>query len=159
MALRNIVKDGDPVLLKKSREVQKFDQRLHTLLDDMKETLYESGGVGLAGVQVGVLRRVAVIDVGEGLIEFINPKIVEKKGLHKVVEGCLSFPDQYGIVERPVYVKAEYFDRFGKKHIVEGEDLFAQAMCHEFDHMDGVVFKSKVLRMLSPEELEQRREE
>ena len=159
MALRNIVKDGDPILLKKSREVQKFDQRLHTLLDDMQETLYESGGVGLAGVQVGVLRRIAVIDVGEGLIEFINPKIIDKKGTHQVVEGCLSFPDQYGIVERPVYVKTEYFDRFGKKHVVDGEDLFAQAMCHEFDHMDGVVFKSKVLRMLSPEELEQRREE
>lgn len=155
MALRKIVTEGDDVLLKKCRPVEKFDQKLWDLLDDMAQTLYDSGGVGLAGPQVGMLRRVCVIDIGEGLIEFINPEIVSCEGEHEVVEGCLSSPGEFGLVKRPVKVKAIAFDRDGKEFTVEGEDLFAQAMCHEFDHLDGVLFKSKVIRMLSPDELEQ----
>lgn len=153
MALRNIVKEGDDILLKKCRPVEKFDKKLHDLLDDMGETLYESGGVGLAGPQVGIMRRVCVIDIGDGLIEFINPRIIKAEGKHQVVEGCLSSPGEFGIVERPVKVTAVAFDRDGNEFEVEGEDLFAQAMCHEFDHLDGVLFKSKVIRMLSPDEI------
>lgn len=159
MALRNIVKEGDPILEKKCRPVEKFDAKLHALLDDMAETLYESGGVGLAGPQVGILRRLCVIDTGDGLVEFINPEIIETKGETERVEGCLSCPDQYGIIMRPEYVRARYFDRFGREQTVEGEELFAQAMCHEFDHLDGILFKTKVKRMLTEEELEGMNEE
>lgn len=154
MALRKIVTEGDDILLKKCRPVEKFDKKLWDLLDDMGETLYDSGGVGLAAPQVGLMRRVCVIDVGEGLIEFINPQIIETEGEHEVVEGCLSSPNQFGIVKRPVKVKAKAFDRDGNEFTVEGEDLFAQAMCHEFDHLDGVLFKSKAIRMLSEDELQ-----
>lgn len=154
MALRKIVTEGDDVLLKKCRAVEKFDKKLWDLLDDMAETLYDSGGVGLAGPQVGILRRVCIIDVGEGLIEFINPRIISVEGEHEVVEGCLSSPGEFGLVKRPIKVKAKAFDRDGKEFTVEGEDLFAQAMCHEFDHLDGVLFKSKVIRMLAPDELQ-----
>ncbi len=154
MALRKIVTEGDDILLKKCRPVEKFDKKLWDLLDDMGETLYDSGGVGLAAPQVGLMRRVCVIDIGEGLIEFINPQIIETEGEHEVVEGCLSSPNQFGIVKRPVKVKAKAFDRDGNEFTVEGEDLFAQAMCHEFDHLDGVLFKSKAIRMLSEDELQ-----
>lgn len=154
MALRKIVTEGDDILLKKCRPVEKFDKKLWDLLDDMGETLYDSGGVGLAAPQIGIMRRVCVIDVGDGLIEFINPQIIFAEGEHQVVEGCLSSPGEFGIVNRPVKVKAKAFDRDGNEFEVEGEDLFAQAMCHEFDHLDGVLFKSKVVRMLSPDELE-----
>ncbi len=154
MALRKIVTEGDDVLLKRCRPIEKFDQKLWDLLDDMAETLYDSGGVGLAGPQVGMLRRVCIIDIGEGLIEFINPEIVSSEGEHEVVEGCLSSPGEFGLVKRPQKVVAKAFDRDGKEFTVEGEDLFAQAMCHEFDHLDGVLFKSKVIRMLAPDELE-----
>lgn len=155
MALRNIVTEGDSVLNKKCRKVEKFDQRLHDLLDDLKDTLAESDGVGLAAPQVGVLRRVTVIDIGEGLHEFVNPEIIEERDYHEVVEGCLSCPDEFGLINRPSYVKARAFDRFGNQFEIEGEDFFAQAMSHEFDHLDGVIFKSKVNRMLTKEELEE----
>lgn len=154
MALRKIVTEGDDVLLKRCRAVEKFDKKLWDLLDDMAETLYDSGGVGLAGPQVGMLRRICVIDIGEGLIEFINPEIISAEGEHEVVEGCLSSPGEFGLVKRPVKVVSRAFDREGKEFTVEGEGLFAQAMCHEFDHLDGVLFKSKVVRMLAPDELE-----
>ena len=154
MALRKIVTEGDDVLLKKCRPVEKFDKKLWDLLDDMAETLYDSGGVGLAGPQVGVMRRVCIIDIGDGLVEYINPEIISAEGSHEVVEGCLSSPGEFGLVNRPVKVVAKAFDRDGNEFTVEGEDLFAQAMCHEFDHLDGVLFKSKAIRMLLPEELE-----
>lgn len=154
MALRKIVIEGDDILLKKCRPVEKFDSKLHALLDDMAETLYDSGGVGLAAPQIGVMRRVCIIDIGEGLVEYINPVIIETEGEHEVVEGCLSSPNEFGLVNRPIKVKAKAFDRDGEEFTVEGEDLFAQAMCHEFDHLDGVLFKSKAIRMLSKEELE-----
>lgn len=154
MALRKIVTEGDDVLLKKCRTVEKFDSKLHTLLDDMIETLHDSGGVGLAAPQVGIMRRVCVIDIGDGVVEYVNPQIISTEGAHDVVEGCLSSPGEFGIVNRPQKVVAKAFDRNGNEFTIEGEDLFAQAMCHEFDHLDGVLFKSKVIRMLSPDELE-----
>lgn len=159
MALRNIVKEGDPILAKKCRPVEKFDKKLGDLLDDITETLEASGGVGLAAPQVGIMRRVCVIDVGDGPIEFVNPIIVEAEGEQEVQEGCLSCPGEFGIIVRPAHVKAEFYDRFGNKCEIEGDELFAQAMAHEFDHLDGVLFKSKVIRMLTDEELEELRKE
>lgn len=159
MAIRNIVTEGDPILNKVCRKVEKFDKRIWDLLDDMKETLKESNGVGLAGPQVGVMRRLCIIDVGDGPIEFINPTIVETDGEQEVVEGCLSCPNEYGLIVRPFYVKAKAFDRNGNEFEIKGEDLLAQAMCHEFDHLDGILFKEKVERMLSPEELEEMKEQ
>lgn len=159
MALRNIVKEGDPILLKKCRPVEKFNQRIWDLIDDMVETLADSGGVGLAAPQVGVIRRICVIDVGDGPMEFINPEIIESEGEQEVQEGCLSCPGEFGIIKRPAHVKARFQDRNGDFFEMEGDDLLAQAMCHEFDHLDGVIFKSKVERMLSDEELREMREE
>lgn len=159
MALRNIVTEGDDVLKKKCREVVKFDDRLFTLLDDITETLADSDGVGLAAPQVGILRRITVIDVGEGPIEFINPVILEKRGSKDLVEGCLSCPGEFGIVERPEYVKTKAYDRNGNEFIIEGEGLLAQAMCHEFDHLDGIIFKERAKRLLTKEELESMQED
>ena len=159
MALRNIVTEGDPILLKKCRPVEKFDQRLWDLLDDIVETLADSGGVGLAAPQVGVMRRICVIDVGDGPMEFINPEIIASEGEQEVQEGCLSCPGEFGIIKRPAHVKARFQDREGNTLEMEGDDLLAQAMCHEFDHLDGILFKTKVERMLTEEELKQMREE
>lgn len=155
MAIRNIVKEGDDVLAKKARPVTQFNERLHTLLDDMADTMYESGGVGLAGNQVGTLRRVVVIDIGEGLIELVNPEIIEADGEQESVEGCLSCPGEYGITRRPKHVVVKAQDRFGEEFTIEGEDLLAKAFCHEIDHLEGIIYKQKVIRMLDPSEIEQ----
>ncbi len=136
-----------------------MNQRIWDLLDDMVETLADSNGVGLAAPQVGVMRRVCVIDVGDGPIEFINPEIIESEGEQEVQEGCLSCPGEFGIIKRPAHVKARFQDRNGDFVELEGDDLLAQAMCHEFDHLDGIIFKSKVERMLTEEELREMREE
>ena len=141
MAIRNMVYEGDPMLRKTSREVTVFDEKLGTLLDDMAETMAQHMGVGLAGVQVGILRRVVVIDIGEGRIELINPTIIRSSGSQEGSEGCLSFPGQYGIVERPDSVTVHAQDR-----------LLARAFCHEIDHLDGIVFKDHASRMLDPDE-------
>ena len=154
MAIRNIVKEGDEVLAKKARPVTEFNERLHTLLDDMADTMYESGGVGLAGNQVGILRRVVVIDIGEGLIELVNPEIIERDGEQESVEGCLSCPGEYGITRRPYYVKVKAQDRFGEYFEIEGEELLAKAFCHEIDHLEGIIYKQVALRMLDPSEIE-----
>ena len=154
MAIRNIVKEGDEVLAKKARPVTEFNERLHTLLDDMADTMYESGGVGLAGNQVGTLRRVVVIDIGEGLIELVNPEIIEKDGEQESVEGCLSCPGEYGITRRPYYVKVKAQDRFGEFFEIEGEELLAKAFCHEIDHLEGIIYKQVALRMIDPAELQ-----
>lgn len=154
MAIRNVVKEGDDVLRKQARPVIEFNKRLHILLDDMAETMYATNGVGLAANQVGVLRRVVVIDVGEGLIELVNPEIMEKSGNQEEVEGCLSSPGEYGITKRPMRVKVEAFDRFGNEVSYEGEGLLARAFCHEIDHLDGILFKDNVIRMLSPDEIQ-----
>ena len=135
MAMRNIVKTGDDVLLKKARRVERFDRLLHALLDDMLETMRAANGVGLAGPQVGILRQIVVIEVEEGKpIELINPQIVEADGEQTGSEGCLSFPGVYGIVTRPNHVRVRAQDRNGEVFEAEGEALLARAFCHEIDH-------------------------
>ncbi|MDR0914528.1 MAG: peptide deformylase [Oscillospiraceae bacterium] len=154
MAIRNIITNDLERLTKKSREVEKFDDRLAQLLDDLTDTLRHSGGVGLAAPQVGILRRAVVIDIGQGLIELVNPKIAMFSGEQDGSEGCLSFPNEYGLVKRPMHVKVKAHDRNGKPFEVSGDELLARALCHEIDHLDGIVFKSRVSRMLRPEEIE-----
>ena len=154
MAIRNIVKEGDEILRKKSRVVVKFDERLHTLLDDMAQTMYEAHGVGLAAPQVGILKRVVGIDVGDGLIELVNPVIVEAKGKNEGSEGCLSVPGEWGIVVRPSKVKVKAQNRYGEEIILKGTDLLARAFCHEIDHLEGILFKDLAIRMVDPSELE-----
>lgn len=158
MAMRNIVQEGDEILNKKCRVVEKFDKRLFELLDDMAETLGSANGVGLAAVQVGVRRRVVVIDLDEeyGLIELINPEIIERsEETDTEVEGCLSFEGQWGMVERPVFVRIKAQDRHGDYFEIEAQELFARCLCHEIDHLNGVVFKKIAQRMLTPEEIEE----
>lgn len=158
MALRNIVKDGDEVLTKKCRNVVKFDKKLYTLLDDMAETMHRANGVGLAAPQVGILRRVVVIDISpdqDEVLELVNPRIIAYSGEQEGNEGCLSFPGQWGIVKRPDYVKVRAQDRFGEEFEMEGTALLARAFCHEIDHLNGVVFKEVAERMLTPKEIEE----
>lgn len=152
MAIRNIIKEDDKSLYKKSRAVEAFDERLCTLLDDMKETLVVAQGVGLAAPQVGVLKRVVIVDIGEGTIELVNPVIVEKKGVQHEVEGCLSCPGKYGITERPQWVQVKAQDRYGKEFTLSGEGLLARVFCHEIDHLDGKLFLEHVIEMVEPEE-------
>lgn len=144
MALRKIVVEGDPVLKKKSRPVEKFDARLAELLDDMRQTLYSAEGVGLAAVQVGVLRRVVVVDVGDGLLELVNPEIIEAEGEQRESEGCLSLPGEYGETIRPAVVKVKAQNREGKWCIYKGDGLKARCFCHEIDHLDGILFTERL---------------
>lgn len=154
MALRNIVTVGDPVLNKVCRPVVKFDERLAQLLDDMAQTMQAANGVGLAGPQVGVLRRVVVVDTGDEIVELVNPKIVKvSKETQTGLEGCLSVPGDYGIVTRPNKVKVRAQDRTGEWYEYEGEELIARAFCHEIDHLDGHLYTEIAERMLTPEEL------
>ena len=161
MARRNILTKEDPALYKKCRPVTEFNPRLHQLLDDMKETLSQENGVGLAAPQVGVLRRVVIVletNVPEGeeeyMIELVNPEIIESSGEQFGAEGCLSVPDEYGMVRRPMHVKVRAQDRNGETFEVEGEGLTARCFCHEIDHLEGIIFTSKCERMLTKEELE-----
>ncbi len=147
MAIRNIRVDDDPILRKKSRPVTEFNDRLFDLLDDMKETMYKSGGVGLAAVQVGVLRRVVVMDVSEDrneFIELINPEITEVSDEQTGAEGCLSLPGWCGVVTRPNVVKVKAQNREGKWCLYKGEGLKARCFCHEIDHLDGILYKDKL---------------
>ncbi len=144
MALRQIRIDGDEILTKKCREVKEMTPRLKELVEDMLETMYEAQGVGLAAPQVGVLRRIVVIDVGEGPIVLVNPKIVEQDGEQEGSEGCLSVPGKAGLVVRPNHVVAEGFDENMNPVRVEGEELLARAICHELDHLDGVMYTTRV---------------
>ncbi|MFZ5966314.1 MAG: peptide deformylase [Bacillota bacterium] len=144
MAIRNILKDGDPTLRKKSRSIDKIDQRIQTLIDDMIETMYDADGVGLAAPQVGVLKRVIVIDVGEGIIVLMNPQILEASGEQIESEGCLSVPGITGKVKRPKLVKVQGLDRQGREIEIIGKDLLAVALCHEIDHLDGILFTDKL---------------
>lgn len=155
MAIRNIVTEGDDVLTKKCRTVEKFDVRLAELLDDMAETLHKANGVGLAAPQVGILRRVVVVDVGEGIIELVNPKIIAYSGEQESLEGCLSCPGEWGITRRPDYVKLKAQDRNGNEFTVEGRELLAKAFCHELDHLEGILYKQKAIRMLTPDEIDE----
>ena len=166
MALRNIVTQGDPALTKKCREVTEFNDRIRQLIEDLGDTLLESGGVGLAAPQVGVLRRVIVVletNVGEDedeiLYELVNPEIIEQSGEQSGPEGCLSFPGVYGIVTRPEYVKVRAYDRDGEPFEVEAHGLTARCFCHEIDHLDGHLFTEKAERILDPEELAEDGEE
>ena len=136
MALRNIVKVGDPILDKKSRTVEKFDEKLSMLIDDMLETMYKENGVGLAAVQVGMLKRVVVIDVGDGPMELVNPEITLAEGEQREQEGCLSLPGKYGTTVRPMKVQVKAQNREGKWQVFTGEGLKARAFCHELDHLD-----------------------
>ena len=154
MALRNIVTVGDSVLTKVSRPVTKFDRRLHQLLDDMTETLVDAGGVGLAAPQVGILRRVVVVDTGEdGILELVNPEIIAQSGEQTGLEGCLSVPGEYGIVTRPNEVTVRAQDRDGNWFEAEGEGLIARCFCHELAHLEGQLYTAVAERMLTEEEL------
>jgi len=154
MAIRNIRKDGDEVLRKISRKVETIDDKIKTLVKDMAETMYEAEGVGLAAPQVGILKRIVVIDVGEGLIELINPEIIEAEGEQIAAEGCLSIPGKYAEVKRPAKVKVRALNTKGETIEYEGEELLARAFCHEIDHLDGILFKDKAIRFIDGSELE-----
>ena len=154
MALRKILTDQESALHKVCKDVVEFDARLHTLLKDMKETLIDSGGVGLAAPQVGILRRVVLVDNGEEILELINPTLVETSGEQEGPEGCLSVPGKYGLVKRPFYAKVRAQDRNGNWFEAEGEELTARCFCHELDHLDGILYTQVMERFLTDEELE-----
>ena len=161
MGLRNILTDKEPALHKVCKPVTAFDEKLHKLLDDMRETLIDSGGVGLAAPQVGILRRVFLVDldpeseeIGEQITEFINPEILETDGEQIGPEGCLSVPGKYGLVKRPFWVKVRAQDRYGNWFQAEGEELIGRCFCHEYDHLDGIVYTQVMERLLTPEELD-----
>ena len=156
MALRKILTDKEPALHKVCKPVTDFDAKLHKLLDDMTETLIESGGVGLAAPQVGILRRVFLVDIGEEeneIVEFINPEILETDGEQVGPEGCLSVPGKYGLVKRPYYAKVRAQDRNGNWFEAEGEELIGRCFCHENDHLDGIIYTEVMERLLTEEEL------
>lgn len=152
MAIRNIRKIGDEVLTKKCREVTVVDDKICQLLDDMIETMNDANGVGLAAPQVGILKRIVVIDVGDGAIELINPEITAMGGEQEVVEGCLSVPGRYGKVIRPQKVAVQAMDRNGDYYEIMGEGLLAQALCHEIDHLDGTLYVDKVIEYVDVED-------
>ncbi len=144
MAIRMIRTEGEEILRKKCKEIKEITPKIIELLDDMADTLYDSNGVGLAAPQVGILKRIVVIDIGEGLFELINPVILEKSGEQTGNEGCLSIPGKMGVVTRPNYVKAEATDRNGERYIIEATELMARAICHELDHLDGILYADLV---------------
>lgn len=156
MAIRNIIRKGDEILNKISKPVTVFDKKLHTLLDDMQDTMFEANGVGLAAPQIAVLKRIAVVlnCETEEVYELINPEILSKKNEFRDIEGCLSLPGVYGYVTRPQTVTVRAQDRFGKFYEVTGENLLARAFSHEIDHLDGKLFDDLVEEYLDPEELE-----
>ncbi len=154
MAIRIVRKEGDEVLRKKSRPVEEINDKINILLKDMVETMYKYDGVGLAAPQIGVLKRIVVIDAGEGLLELINPVIISQSGEQTYIEGCLSIPGEYGEVKRPAAVKVQALNPKGETVVVDGEGLLAVVLCHEIDHLDGVLYKDKAIRMLSKEELD-----
>ena len=156
MALRKIVTVGDPILTKVCRPVTKFDQKLAILIEDMIETMHDANGVGLAGPQVGILRRVVVVDAGDEDIELVNPEVVEVSEEEQTgIEGCLSLPGKWGLVTRPEYAKVRAQDRHGDWYEYEGEDLTARCFLHEIDHLDGHMYTEFAEKMLTPEELEE----
>lgn len=155
MALRIIRLDDDPILRKKSKEVTDINERIITLLNDMEETMNNANGVGLAAPQIGVLRRVVVIDVGEGVMKMINPEFIDFKGGVIDIEGCLSIPKKSGTVERPEWVKIKYLNEKGEEAILEGTGLLARAICHEIDHLDGILYTDKVIEAFDDEEIEE----
>ena len=155
MALRKIITEGNPTLAKKCRQVTRFDERLHTLLDDMKQTLKDAQGVGLAAPQISVLRRVVVVDAGEDILELVNPELLSESGEQDGLEGCLSVPGKYGKVKRPNVVRIKAQDRNGDWYEYEGEGLIARCFCHELEHLDGHLYTEKAYHMLTEEEYEE----
>ena len=153
MGLRKILTDKEPALHKVCKPVEKFDWRLHKLLNDMADTMEDANGVGLAAPQVGILRRVVVVDTGDGILELVNPTIIETDGEQEGPEGCLSVPGKYGLVKRPYYAKVRAQDRNGEWFEAEGEELIARCFCHELDHLDGIVYTQVMERYLSEDEL------
>ena len=153
MGIRRILSDKEPALHKTCKPVENFDAKLHKLLDDMHETLEDSGGVGLAAPQVGILRRVVTVDLGDEILELVNPSLVETDGEQVGAEGCLSVPGKYGLVKRPYFAKVKAQDRYGEWFEVEGEELIARCFCHELDHLDGIVYTEVMDRYLTEEEL------
>ncbi|MCD7756358.1 MAG: peptide deformylase [Firmicutes bacterium] len=154
MGLRKILTDKDPALHKVCKPVEKFDWKLRKLLDDMRETLEKANGVGLAAPQVGILRRVVIVDTGEEILELVNPVMVATDGEQTGAEGCLSVPGRYGLVKRPNYAKVRAQDREGNWFEAEGEALIARCFCHELDHLEGIVYTQVMERFLTEEELE-----
>ncbi|MGO1470238.1 MAG: peptide deformylase [Tissierella sp.] len=155
MALRVIKLDGDPILRKKSKHIDKVTDRINVLLDDMVETMIDANGIGLAAPQVGVLRRAIVIDVGEGVIKMVNPEILKSDGSVVDIEGCLSVPDLSGTVERPETVKVKYIDENNEEKILETKELLARAVCHEIDHLNGILYTDKVLEYVDLKDIEE----
>ena len=153
MGIRKILTVAEPALHKVCKPVEKFDKKLHTLLDDMRETLIDSEGVGLAAPQVGILRRVVLVDTGDEILELVNPSLVETDGEQIGAEGCLSVPGKYGLVKRPNYAKVRAQDRNGQWYECEGEELIARCFCHELDHLDGIIYTEVMDRFLTEEEL------
>ena len=153
MGLRKILTDKEPALHKVCKPVTSFDWRLHKLLEDMKDTLIDSGGVGLAAPQVGILRRVVLVDTGEEILELVNPSLVSTDGEQVGPEGCLSVPGKYGLVKRPYIAKVRAQDRDGNWYEAEGEELIARCFCHELDHLDGILYTEIMDRFLTDEEL------
>ena len=153
MGLRRILTDKEPALHKTCKPVVNFDAKLHKLQDDMHETLEESGGVGLAAPQIGILRRIVLVDNGEEVLELINPTMLETDGEQVGPEGCLSVPGKYGLVKRPYYAKVRAQDRFGEWYEADGEELTARCFCHELDHLDGIIYTEVMERYLTDEEL------
>ena len=154
MGLRRILTDKNPALHKVCRPVTNFDRRLWKLLDDMAETLADANGVGLAAPQVGILRRVVIVDTGEQVLELVNPTLVETSGEQEGAEGCLSVPGKWGLVKRPNFAKVRAQDRNGNWFEVEGEELIARCFCHELDHLDGIVYTEVMERFLTEAEME-----
>ena len=154
MGLRKILTDKDPALHKTCRPVTEFDKKLHKLLDDMRETLIDSCGVGLAAPQVGILRRVVLVDMGDEIIELVNPELLETDGEQEGAEGCLSVPGKYGLVKRPYWAKVRAQDRNGEWFEAEGEEIIARCFCHELDHLDGILYTQVMERYLTEEELD-----
>ena len=159
MALRKILSDREPALHKVCKPVENFDSKLHRLLDDMRETLIESGGVGLAASQVGILRRVVLVDNGEEILELVNPTLLETDGEQEGPEGCLSVEGKYGLVKRPYYAKVRAQDRNGNWYEAEGEELTARCFCHELDHLDGIIYTEVMERLLTDKEMQELCEE
>ncbi len=158
MAIRMVREQNEPILRKKCKEVKEITPKITELLDDLADTMYESNGVGLAAPQVGMLKRIVVIDIGEGLFEFINPVILESSGSQTGNEGCLSVPGKMGQVTRPNYVKVQALNRDGETVIIEGEELMARAICHELDHLEGILYTDLVEGELMDAEEEEEEE-
>lgn len=155
MAIKEVVKAPAKVLSSKTQEVEVIDEKIIELLDDLYDTMVEYDGVGIAAPQIGVDLRVAIVELGEDILEMINPVVLETHGEAEDVEGCLSFPDLFGMVKRPTYVKIEAADREGRIYELEAEDFEARCILHEIDHLDGVLFDSKITRVLTQEELDE----